>query len=105
MGPKIKDFSDKILAFEDSFNELQEAFGLQITNKIHIIISHLGDYLARNGMTLLETSDQGVEASNKCFDKFINTHGYFRKHNQTEDQGIMLLRGVLAYNSYHIGSK
>ena len=38
-------------------------------------------------------------------DKFINTHGYFRKHNQTEDEGIMLLSGVIAYNSYHIGSK
>ena len=32
----------------------------------------------------------------RCFDIFISTHEYFRKHNETEDQGIMLLRGVLA---------
>ena len=67
------------------------------------IISHLGDYFRGNGKSLLKTSDQNNEASNQSFDKFVNTHGYFRKHLQHQDQGEMLLRGVLAFNSYHIG--
>ena len=83
--------------------ELNDIFGIPITNKCYMIISHLADFFKRNGKRLMLTSDQTVESANQCFDKFLNIHGYFRKHNDTEEQGTMLLRGVLAFNSYHIG--
>ena len=96
-------FEEFSTAFEDSLMELNDIFCIKITNKCHIIISHLADYFKRNGKSLLLTSDQTVESANQCFDISFNIHGYFRKHNDPEEQGAMLLRSVLAFNSYHIG--
>ena len=51
-------FEEVITVFKDSLMELHYTFGIPITNKCNIIISHLADYFKRNGKSLLLTSDQ-----------------------------------------------
>ena len=38
-------FEEVIKAFEESYKILQDTFNISITNKVHIIIDHLEDYM------------------------------------------------------------
>ena len=49
-----ENFNEVIHAFEDSYRELNEKFQVSITNKVHIIFSHLEIYLENTGETLLK---------------------------------------------------
>ena len=92
-----------IKSFENAYMCLKEKFNISITNKVHIIIDHLSDYLKENKTTLRSTTDQTIESTHSKLDKFLRRHGYFRKDPDSSTSGKKLLDGICAWNAYVLG--
>ena len=89
-----------IRSFSDNYQILCDKFNINITNKAHVIIHHLCDYLNRNDKTLLSSTDQVIEATHSKLDNYLKTHGYYRKITDLPDFGEQLFNGICAWNSY-----
>ena len=89
-----------IQSFSDNYKILQETFNINITNKAHVIIPHLSDYLKTNDTTLLCSTDQIIEATHSKLHNYLKTHGYYRKLTDLPDFGEKLFNGICAWNSY-----
>ena len=55
--------------FRDSWVQLNIEFGIPVSNKCHIIFSHLEDFIERQQRPLGEFSEQVVEACHQKLDK------------------------------------
>ena len=69
-------YKEVIENFSDSWLKLKENHGTTITNKVHIIMEHLGEYFYRSGSTLKYASDQVVESSHQEFSKRMDSGNY-----------------------------
>ena len=93
-----------IEAFSDAYQILTEKFNVSVTNKVHVIIDHLSDYLGSNKATLRKTTDQTIECTHSKLDQYLKERNYFRKNLNGKAFGERLLKGILAWNSYSIGN-
>ena len=89
-----------VQSFSDNYQVLQNEFNVNMTNKAHIIVHHLCDYLHRHEKTLLGSTDQIIEATHSKLDQYLKTHGYYRKMTDYPDFGDKLFSGICAWNSY-----
>ena len=64
-----------------TFVKFQEQFDIFQPLKIHIIMDHLEDYFELTGRTLLDVTDETVEAAHSKLSIFYERHGYKIKHN------------------------
>ena len=66
---------------------LHKKFGISITNKIHIIIDHVEDYISESGRGLGHVTDQTVEALYSALNKRLTSSNYWIKHLDSEKHG------------------
>ena len=62
-------YKKDIKNFRDSWVQLNIEFGIPVSNKCHIIFSHLEDFIERQKRPLGEFSEQVVEACHQKLDK------------------------------------
>ena len=93
-------FKEVLNSFTEAYKILEAKFDVSVTNKVHIIMDHLQEYLEKNETTLLKKTYQTVECTHSKLDKFLKHHGYFRKNNDSISCGEKLYKGILAWNSY-----
>ena len=99
--PRI-DFRFTIENFRNDILTLHKNFGITLTNKIHIIIDHVEDYISETGRGLGHVTDQPVEALHSALSKRLATSNYWIKHLESEKHGQKLYRGIIHFNSYNI---
>ena len=99
--PKIH-FRFTIENFRNDFLTLHEKFGISITNKVHIIIDHVEDYISESGKGLGRVTDQTVEALHSALNKRLTSSNYWIKDIGSEKHGHKLYRGILHFNSYNL---
>ena len=80
---------------------LHEVFKVSYTNKTHIIIDHVPEYIRENKLSLGQTSDQLIEACHQYVNKrFQNSH--YKVNNVDNPQnGSNLLKGLNHINAYN----
>ena len=81
---------------------LKLKYGIHITNKIHIIMDHVEDYVLLTGKGLGKVSDQIVESCHSALNKRLVSSGYHRKNLETDEHGEKMFSGILHFNSYNI---
>ena len=91
-----------IMSFSDSYKVLQESFQIRITNKMHVILTHLLPYLQEKQTTLLYSTDQTIEATHSKLDQYLKSHGYFIKITDLSSSQ-KLEDGINAWNCYVLG--
>ena len=94
--PKVN-FRFAIENFRRDFLTLHQKFGISITNKIHIIIDHVEDYISKSGKGLGNITDQTVEALHSALNKL----NYWIKDISSEKHGHKLYWGIRHFNSYN----
>ena len=80
----MQHFRFDIENFKKDILTIHKNFGISISNKIHIIINHVEDYIAESGRGLGHVTDRTVEALH------------------SEKHGQKLCRGILHFSSYNI---
>ena len=84
--------------FRRDFLTLHQKFGISITNKIHIIIDHVEDYISKSGKGLGRIIDQTVEALHSALNKL----NYWIKDIISEKHEHKLYWGIRHFNSYNV---
>ena len=84
---------------------LHEVFKVSYTNKTHIIIDHVPEYIRENKLSLGQTSDQLIESCHQYVNKrFQNSH-YKVKNVNNPQHGSKLLKGLNHINAYNSMTK
>ena len=60
-----EDYKVKIQKFKDDWTQLNLEFGVPVTNKCHIILEHVDDFIVTQKKPLGEFSEQVVEAAHQ----------------------------------------
>ena len=94
------DYNMYIQKLDRSIQILCEGFKFSVTNKIHIILRHLSEFIELEGKALGEFSEQVVESSHHSFEQIFER--YKVKNTGCEEYGAKLLRSILDFNSNHI---
>ena len=94
------DYNIYIEKLDLSIQILCQDFNFPITNKIHIILKHVPEFIALEGKSLGEFSEQVVESSHYCFEQTFEK--YKVKDTGCEEFGANLLRSILDFNSNFI---
>ena len=102
--PKLKPIQ-VIKEFETNFLVLHEKFKLTITNKIHIMITHVPEYIMETKLSLGQTSDQLIEASHQYVNKRFNSSHYKINNVDSPMHGKKLLHGLHHINAYNFVTK
>ena len=66
-------YSECIEEFKKNITILHNSVKMPITNKMHIIIDHVGDYITMSNSGLGKFSDQGVEAMHQRLNQCMST--------------------------------
>ena len=82
--------------------DLHAIHSVSLTNKVHILFSHVFDYINLTGKGLGRVSDQIVEACHSALNKRLAASKYWIKDLESDLHGKMLLRGILHFNSYNL---
>ena len=90
-----------IKEFEVNMFILHEVFNVSYTNKCHIIIDHVPDYIRENKLSLGQTSDQVIESSHQYVNRRFNNSNYKVNNVENPNHGSKLLKGLNHINSYH----
>ena len=90
-----EDFEEAIALFRDSYGDLKETFNISESNKIHVIVAHLSDFMKRNNTSLKKYTDQVIESTHSKLDKFFRKSYYVRKNNDDPSTGDVLCNGIL----------
>ena len=96
---------DIIKELEKSVNILKDKFKISITNKMHIIIAHVPEYIQETRLSLGQTSDQLIEASHQHVNKRFQGSNYTVKDIENPLHGEKLLKGVHHINYYNAITK
>ena len=75
-------------------------YNLSITNKVHIIFSHIQEVIYKTGKGLGEGSEQSLEACHHKFD--VIWQWYKVKDHQSPNHGEQLFKCVQHFNSFNI---
>ena len=90
-----EDYEEAIALFRDSYGDLKETFNISESNKIHVIVAHLSDFMKRNNTSLKKYTDQVIESTHSKLDKFLRKNNYVRKNNDDPSTGDVLCNGIL----------
>ena len=94
-----------IKELEDTVNILKDKFAVSITNKMHIITTHVPEYIEETRLSLGQTSDQIIESSHQYVNKRFMGSNYFVKNVENPSHGEKLLKGLKHINSYNATTK
>ena len=83
-----------IKELEDTVNILKDKFAVSITNKMHIITTHVPEYIEETRLSLGQTSDQIIESSHQYVNKRFMDSNYFVKNVENYD----LVKDDLVFN-------
>ena len=72
-------YEEAIKIFEDSMMFLQGKYGMSITPKIHILITHVPQYIRLTGKSLGFISDQTIENAHQIVNKRMESSNYYVK--------------------------
>ena len=73
---------------------LQDKFSVSVTNKMHIIVTHMPEYFMETQHSLGQTSDQIIESSHQYINKRFDRSNYKVKDVTNPIHGENLLKGV-----------
>ena len=91
-----------VVSVMSHFLVLHETFSVSITNKVHIIQSHLKDYLTITKKGLGVHSDQLIEQMHQEVDKTLHNSSYWVTNYESEQCGEQLEKGINHFNSYNL---
>ena len=97
MGSLWEHLTKKIKDFEDDVTKLNIEFGVPVTNKGHIIIEHLEEFINRQKRPCGEFSEQVVEAAHQKLDKIWQW--YLVKKVESKKHGDKFLHCINHFNS------
>ena len=69
-------------------------------NSIHVILTHLEDYLQMSGESLVKVSDETGEAAHKWLDQVLDRTGARVKDLTSDIHGERLYRAIMTHNCY-----
>ena len=65
----VNGYKEKVLTFKRTFEECYQMWGLPETLKIHILSSHVEDFLEMTGQTCWSTNDENVECVHQLLER------------------------------------
>ena len=93
-------YKEYIEDFKADWTQLNHEFGISFPNKVHIITSHLADFIERQKRPLGEFTEEVVEAAHQRLDKIWEW--YVVKMVEKESHGKKFLDCVNHFNSLNI---
>ena len=84
-----------IQRFSNSWRKLVENHKFTIPNKVHIIVTHLLDFLKKNKITLHSKSDQTIESVHQEMESRLSAGKYHVKNHKSLIHGKRLLSGMV----------
>jgi hypothetical protein len=87
--------------FSECWKKIHKNYGVNIPNKVHIIMDHVGTYIKNTGKSLGKVSDQIVESTHSALNKWLAASRYWIKDVESDLHGIMLYKGILHFTSIH----
>ena len=99
-----KNWQKSLRSFSQAWQTLHQEHGVSITNKVHIIMDHVQEYILSTGKGLGRVSDQIVEACHSALNKRLMRSNYWVKDVESSQHGKKFYKGILHFNSYNIGS-
>ena len=101
-GKKLKPNAIQIInEFDKNFTVLHEQFKLTVINKIHIIVTHVPEYIKERKHSLGQSSDKLIEATHQYVNKTFTNSQYKINNVENPLHGTKLLKGVKHINSYN----
>ena len=94
-----------IKELEKSMYILQDKFSVSVTNKMHILVTHVPEYIMETHHSLGQTSDQIIESSHQYINKRFDRSNYKVKDVTNPIHGENLLKGVKHINTYNAVTK
>ena len=82
--------------------ECYDVLGLSTTLKMHIISDHLADYFDLTGKTLLNVSDEHIEAIHSAYRKFNERHSYKIRDVTSDIHHKKQEKSLLHWNSINV---
>ena len=76
-------YKDVIQNFQNSFERLRSEFSVSETIKLHIIFTHVPQFIEMTGKSLGEFSEQGLKNSHSAFEHLWNRYRVKDTSNQT----------------------
>ena len=89
-----------ISRFQKSFQDLRNRFSVSETTKLHIIFTHVSQFIELTGKPLGEFSEQELENSHSAFESIWNR--YRVKKTSSEVYSANYFRAVLCFNAQNI---
>ena len=97
----LKECQDKVDNFMECYDYLKYTYGTSKTPKIHIIESHIVDYVDLSSTTL-GSLDQCIEAVHQYFNQRLIASKYKIKDKSSEIHGEKLLQLVNHFKAYNL---
>ena len=69
-------YEDKVTQFQQSFDEVNRVFNLSETTKVHILYSHVPEFLSLHGHTMGMFSDEPIETCHGQLRFMERRHNY-----------------------------
>jgi len=77
----VNGYKEKVKTFKRTFEECYQMWGLPETLKIHILSSHVEDFLEMTGQTCWSTNDENVECVHQLLERRNLRHGFKKTKN------------------------
>jgi hypothetical protein len=96
-------YSEIISDFSQSWLKCKYMFGTTVPNKVHIIQTHLVDYLNKQKSTLYRKTDQTMESVHQDLFSRMTASKYHVKNFKSDKHGQKLKQAATHYDSYNVG--
>jgi len=93
-------YEEKFTKFTEKYLKLVNDFKISVTNKVHIMIKHVPQFIELKGISLGGYSEEAVESAHHSFDLHYNR--YRIKDINHFNYGKKMLAAVLSYNAMHL---
>ena len=100
-----QNYEKLIESFKLNWLNLNCQFNVPVTNKCHIIMTHLKEYIELTGKSLGHTTDQTIEATHQLLHKRLSTSKYLRKDINNPKFADLFHRGICHFNSFQFIAK
>ena len=97
-----ENWKQSIASFEESIMFLHGKYGLSLTPKMHILCTHVAQYIELTGKPLGYVTDQTIENAHQLVNRRMERSQYYVKSLNSDSHGQNLLKGILHVNTYNI---